>query len=30
MKVARKATDALPREEALRVAIGEALDHSEP
>lgn len=30
MKVARQATDAFPREEALRVAIGEALDHPEP
>lgn len=30
MQIARKATDALPREQALRVTIGEALDHPEP
>lgn len=27
MKIARKASDVFPCEEALRVAIGEALDH---
>lgn len=30
MQIARKATDPFPREQALRVAIGEALDHPEP
>jgi hypothetical protein len=30
MQAARTATDAFAREEASRIAIGEALDHPEP